>query len=35
VDNDHATIVETFNEKVNVIVRGPIEKQSGKKKCFK
>jgi hypothetical protein len=31
VDNDHVTIVKTFNQKVNILVRGPIERQLGEK----
>jgi hypothetical protein len=32
VDNDHATIVKKFDEKVNALVRAPIERQLGKKR---
>jgi hypothetical protein len=32
VDNDHAKIVKPFNEKANVLVKGLIERQLGKKR---
>jgi len=36
VDNDHAIIVKKIEEEINVIKRGPIEKQLTKKRnCFK
>jgi hypothetical protein len=36
-DNDHTTIIEKFEKKVNVLVRGPFERQLAKKKdeCFR
>jgi len=36
VDNDHATIAKNFEEEINVLRRGPIERQLTKKKnCFR
>jgi hypothetical protein len=31
VNNDHATFFKNFEEKINVLVRGPFEKQLTKK----
>ncbi len=32
VDSDHTTIIKKIEEKVNVLVRGPIERQLAKKR---